>query len=192
MFRFSLFKEYDAWGKFYLFIATFATSGLLKPAPGTWGSLAAAVVSWLLYAYTQPAWWNNQFLWTLGLFFLGWFASYQLKKRDGRVDPGYIVIDEAAGIFMVNFALFSFVGNDPYWLQASWLLSLFGFVLFRVFDICKPGVIGWFDRKFKTTFALMFDDILAGFAAAFTGVVILFALRFFGWDLALLQALQLI
>ncbi|RIY33759.1 hypothetical protein CJP74_00980 [Psittacicella melopsittaci] len=176
-------------GKVWLFIATFATSGLLRPAPGTWGSLAAAIVSWLLVAYTDPAWWNNQLLWAVVLFFVGWLASWQLKKRDGRVDPGYIVIDEAAAIFMVNFAVFAFVGDEPLWQECLWLLALFTFILFRVFDVLKPGIIGWFDRRFKTTFALMFDDILAGFVAAFVAILVLFALRFFGWDYYLFSLL---
>ncbi|RIY31060.1 hypothetical protein CKF54_07895 [Psittacicella hinzii] len=185
MFRFSLFKEYDTLGKIYLFIATFAMSGLLKPAPGTWGSIAAAIVSWALVHYFEPALWNNQLLWAVVLFFVGWFVSWELKKRDGRVDPGYIVIDEAAAIFLVNYVLYAFVAGDYIWVQMDWVVSLIGLLLFRIFDITKPGVIGWFDTRFKTTFALMFDDILAGLVAAFVGFVLFFAIRFMGWDVAL-------
>ena len=40
---------------------------------------------------------------------------------------------------------------------------IFYFFLFRVFDIFKPFPIGYVDKKFKNSFGIILDDILAGF-----------------------------
>ena len=41
----------------------------------------------------------------------------------------------------------------------------FAFLLFRVFDIIKPPPIGYYDKRLRGGFGVMFDDILAAFYA---------------------------
>jgi len=48
------------------------------------------------------------------------------------------------------------------------------FVLFRLFDIWKPGPVGWADRRGGAT-GVMLDDLIAGVFAAL-GVVALAAI----------------
>ncbi len=72
-----------------------------------------------------------------------------------HADPGWIVIDEIAGQMLALVALH----------RPSPLGLLAGFALFRLFDIAKPGPIGWADRQGGAA-GIMADDLLAGFASA--------------------------
>jgi len=51
-------------------------------------------------------------------------------------------------------------------------------VLFRLFDILKPGPVGWADR-WGTPLGVMLDDVIAGMFAA-AGVMVA-ALIWHGW-----------
>jgi phosphatidylglycerophosphatase A len=66
-------------------------------------------------------------------------------------DPGWVVIDEVAG------QLLALCGLDH--LSASGLLA--AFALFRLFDVAKPGPIGWADRRGGAA-GIMADDLIAG------------------------------
>ncbi len=128
------------------FVATLAGVGLLRPAPGTWGS--AVVLPAVLLG---P-------VWCLGLALLlglaGLWAVGRLPER--KADPGWVVVDEGAGQLLALAAL-------P--LGAGWPWVLAAFLLFRLFDITKPGPVGWADRQ-KGAVGVMLDDVLAGALAA--------------------------
>lgn len=199
-YNYQLFKGLTPLEKLCLFITTFGTSGCLRPAPGTWGSLAASLVSWWLAttAYPRTGVWNNQFYWAVACFILGWLCSIVLVKKyrslgdkfKGQAnDPSHIVIDEAAAIFLVNFVLYTYVNGSPIWYDLSWLVALIGFVVFRFFDITKLSLIGVVDRKVKGAFGLMLDDIVAALPSIVVGVLILMVLVFTGWDKELHQYL---
>jgi len=144
-------------------IATFFYVGLLKPAPGTWGSAAAIPVGYLIHvAGGFPA----LLLATIAVFFIGWWATIQETRGKENHDPSEIVIDEVAGQWIALLPLSAglwFAGQDP-WLfpYPGWIAA---FVLFRLFDITKPGPVGWADRQ-STAFGVMFDDVIAGVFAA--------------------------
>jgi phosphatidylglycerophosphatase A len=76
-------------------------------------------------------------------------------------DPGWIVIDEFAGQWIAMLALG----------RVSLVGLILAFALFRVFDIVKPGPVGWADRT-HGAFGVMADDIVAGLIAA---AILLFA-----------------
>lgn len=151
------------------FIATWFYVGHLRPAPGTWGSLAA-----LPFAYGML--WLGWGLWHLVLaslvvFILGVWATHVETQGTDNHDPSEIVIDEVVGqwlalspLFMLN-SMFSF--SDRSGLQSVELYIFFaiGFGLFRLFDILKPWPVSWADEK-STPFGVMFDDVLAGLMAA--------------------------
>ena len=128
------------------FIATLAGVGLLRPAPGTWGS---AVV--LPCTLLGP-------LWCLGLAALltlvGLWAVARLPER--AEDPGWVVVDEGAGQLLALAALAPGAG----W---PWVVVAFG--LFRLFDVLKPGPVGWADQQ-KGAVGVMLDDVVAGAMAA--------------------------
>lgn len=72
----------------------------------------------------------------------------------GQDDPPSVVWDEIVGV------LIALTGSP-----ASLWAALAGFAVFRLFDIWKPGPIGWIDRRLRSGLGIMLDDVLAGFAA---------------------------
>jgi phosphatidylglycerophosphatase A len=124
-------------------IASLGGIGFLKPAPGTWGSAAVLPLAFL------PPW---VALLAAALFTaLGYWALTRLPEASA--DPGWVVVDEAAG---QSLALAAATG---------WVGVLLAFALFRLFDITKPGPVGWADRQ-KGPFGVMADDVIAGAMAA--------------------------
>lgn len=189
----SKFKEFEGFEqKLALFIVSFAGTGLLtKKAPGTVGSFIASLVVLVLSAYQlyfQQAI-DVAFFMSLSVysFILGWIATILYYKATSERDPGYIVIDEAAAIFFVNamiFALVQIPGNGiqqaNQWLNSVYpVLVLLNFIIFRIFDIFKFGPIKWFDKNFKTAFALMFDDTLAALLTIAVMALGIFAYQYF-------------
>jgi phosphatidylglycerophosphatase A len=86
-----------------------------------------------------------------------------VHKKDADLDPGYIVIDEACGIFLGSFIL-SYLGS------ISLLSILYNFLLFRIFDILKPFPIKHIEaicqkRKNTIAFGIMIDDTVAAIIA---------------------------
>jgi phosphatidylglycerophosphatase A len=144
------------------FVATIGGIGYLRPAPGTWGSLAALPMAALLHLLGGP--------WLLviaiiAIFFEGLWATTQVTRWQDDPDPSYVVVDEVVGQWIALLPL-SFgawhVGASIFALWPGWIAA---FVLFRLFDIWKPGPIGWADRR-HTPLGVMLDDVIAGVFAA--------------------------
>jgi len=132
-------------------IATWFGSGLVRFAPGTWGSLAALPCAYLLHLLGGT--------WLLaaaaGLVFLaGLWASGRYAAALGSGDPGAVVVDEVAGQWLALLPL----PTDLWWYAAA-------FALFRLFDIVKPWPIGWLDRNLSGGLGIMADDLAAGLLA---------------------------
>ncbi len=125
-------------------------SGLAPKAPGTFGTLAAVPVYWLI----QDLSWPIYATWLIVTFALGVYWCDRSSKQLGVHDHGGIVWDEFVGYWITMFLA-----------PAGWLWMLLGFVLFRFFDIIKPWPIGWLDRKVGGGFGIMIDDVLAGIYA---------------------------
>lgn len=127
-----------------LFVATLAGIGRLKPAPGTWGSLV--VLPLVVFGPVIAL--------LLGLLvtLLGFFATREVLRDAPDEDPGWIVVDEAAGMLIALAGLTA---------EASIWGVLIAFGLFRVFDIFKPWPISWADQQ-KGALGVMLDDIVAG------------------------------
>jgi phosphatidylglycerophosphatase A len=144
-------------------IVTFLYVGHLRPASGTWGSAAAVPAAYalhllggfpLLAAATALA------------LALGWWATAAWLEATGRDDPSEVVIDEVVGQWIALFPLSGglwAMGADP--ALFPWPGWLGAFVMFRLFDIWKPGPIGRADRR-PGAAGVMLDDVLAGIAAA--------------------------
>lgn len=125
-------------------------SGAAPRAPGTWGSLAAIPLYFLVF------WLSPLFYWSfVGLAFVVGIWLCGRTARDLRVhDHGGIVWDEFVGMWIV-------LGFRPDTVQGI----LIAFLLFRLFDILKPWPINWFDEKMPGGLGIMFDDVLAGLMA---------------------------
>ena len=130
--------------KLPLLVATMAGIGRLKPAPGTWGSLVVLPAALL---GPIPA-----LLLALLVTLIGFYAVRDVLRDAPDQDPGWIVVDEAAGMLIALAGLT--VG-------ASIWGVLIAFALFRVFDILKPWPVSWADQQ-KGAFGVMLDDIVAG------------------------------
>lgn len=149
-------------------IATVFGVGHLRPAPGTWGSAVAVLAALgLHYLGGFPL----LAIATVLVFFLGWWATAEATRGAEDHDPSEIVIDEVAGqwiaLLVVSFGAWH-AGIDPLRMYPGWIA---GFVLFRLFDITKPGIIGWADRR-GDALGVMLDDVFAGvFAAIGTGLL---------------------
>lgn len=142
-------------------IATFLGAGLLPWAPGTWGALAALPLAWALHVLGGSA---VLIVVTLVACLAGWWATAQ-ETATGDPDPSEIVIDEVAGQWIALWPVSigaSHTGADP---LALWPGVVAAFVLFRAFDILKPGPVGWADRL-HSPLGVMLDDIIAGLLAA--------------------------
>ncbi|MEL6571031.1 MAG: phosphatidylglycerophosphatase A [Pseudomonadota bacterium] len=151
-------------------IATFFYIGHLRPAPGTWGSFAALPTAAIVYsvggAYLVVA--SIAVAYALGL----WATTIETDGKDDH-DPSEIVIDEVVGQWLALLPVLFGAAATGSQILALWPGWLAAFVLFRLFDILKPGPIGWADRRGDAT-GVMLDDVIAGIFAAI-GVVILAA-----------------
>ncbi|ACX82381.1 phosphatidylglycerophosphatase A [Aggregatibacter actinomycetemcomitans] len=137
-------------------------SGLLRPAPGTWGSLVGVILGALLLPALGA---KTFFILTALCFFIGIWLCERTSHDMGVHDHGSIVWDEIVAVFLVLLAV-------P---QVSLLWCAIAFVTFRLFDILKPYPIRYFDEKLTNGFGIMADDILA---AGYSIVVILVLAHF--------------
>ncbi|ADO42437.1 phosphatidylglycerophosphatase, putative [Ketogulonicigenium vulgare Y25] len=146
-------------------IATVFYIGLLRPAPGTWGSAAAVALAygglWLILAAT------------VALFFIGLWAAREQIAASGDNDPSFVVIDEVVGQWIALWPVFiggtmaaNRIEGD---ILRLWPGFVAGFILFRLFDIWKPGPIGKADRR-GDALGLMLDDVIAG---VFAGLIVI-------------------
>lgn len=135
-------------------IATGFGSGYLPTAPGTWGSLLAALLAWpLAAAGGAPALVGAAVLATLA----GIWATGVYMARTGEQDPGSVVVDEFAGQWLALVLC----PMEPVWWVA-------GFVVFRIADIAKPFPANWIDRRMHGATGVMLDDLVAGAYACLT------------------------
>jgi len=142
-------------------VATWFGAGLLPVAPGSWGSLAALPVAWVILAFGNP---RLLFLAALLAFLVGWLAVAHYKRYAAAKDPQEVVIDEVSGQWLTLL----FAEPSVWW---HWLL---GFLLFRLFDIVKPWPANLIDRR-NGAFAVMADDAVAGLYAMIGLVVAIYA-----------------
>ena len=98
----------------------------------------------------------------MGFVIYGIISFYNSLKNFKESDPQEIVIDEFVGqsIPIILFEIFH--GDRNYSAYEALQIYFWFFLLFRVFDGLKPFPIDYVDKKFKNTFGILFDDILAG------------------------------
>jgi phosphatidylglycerophosphatase A len=156
-------------------VGTFFGVGLLKPGPGTWGSVAAMLLwmggALLLHPGTSYVWRASgvhpNYAWSDSGFVLTFYAlatlcaviivtaigipaATRVAQESGREDPGHVVIDEVAGQWLTLAVC-----------RPDWPHALVALALFRLFDITKP----WPIRKLEALpggWGIMLDDLAAG------------------------------
>lgn len=149
-------------------IATVGGIGYLRPAPGTWGSLAALPLAWLLHAIGG---FPLMAVACVVVFVLGWWASADMIRGQDDHDPSEIVVDEVVGQWVTLLPLSFSAWQMGLALTALWPGLVAAFVLFRVFDIGKFGPVGLADRR-GDALGVMLDDVIAGALAAMLVLVL--------------------
>lgn len=144
------------------FLALGLGSGLIHPAPGTWGSLAGLIIGALLFPWAGTI---SFAILTALSFLLGCYLCQKTADDMGVHDHGSIVWDEFVGVWICLLFI-------P---ELSWFWCVIAFVIFRFFDILKPYPIKFFDEKLESGFGIMIDDVLA----AVYGVIVIVILRVF-------------
>ncbi|MBP5534114.1 MAG: phosphatidylglycerophosphatase A [Alphaproteobacteria bacterium] len=153
----------------YLVSSVFGV-GFCPKASGTFGSLVTLPLAFVLAYYWGLC---GVLIAVVIVFFLGTIASKEVLKYT-KHDPSLIVIDEVAGQ-LTSFILVAPVLYQNCSCQAV-VLYISGFALFRLFDITKPSIVGWADKKIENAWGVMLDDIFAGIFAA---VILRFSLLVF-------------
>ena len=154
---------------------SFFYAGFLRPAPGTWGALAALPAAWAVWQTGGPV---LLAVAIIAAFAGGTMAITRELEASGTHDPSWIVIDEVVGqwIALLPVAVGATLSGAPP--TRLWPGILAAFLLFRLFDIWKPWLVGHADRR-KDALGVMLDDLWAGLFAA-CGVSALAALAHFG------------
>jgi len=155
------------------FISTFFYIGFLRPAPGTWGSITAIIIAYILLITT------DFFSFCLTLIFiilLGfWSTKNYLEKNSEKSDPSEVVIDEVIGQWIAVLPIGYILKMTEITNEKLWFIWLWALISFRFFDITKLGLVGWADNL-GGALGVLLDDILAGIAAGFTVAVLILLL----------------
>lgn len=135
--------------RLYLALASGLGTGFSPLMPGTVGSLLAIAIMVVWF----PGGLVGQLALVIGIFFLGVFVSHRVSRRLGDKDPSLVVIDEVAGQFLAMVAV-----------PISTTNLLVAFILFRLFDIWKPGPVRRLE-PIPNGWGIMLDDMAAGLLA---------------------------
>jgi phosphatidylglycerophosphatase A len=137
-------------------VGTFFGAGLLKPGPGTYGSISA-VLLWYFAAHVlhpaPAAFAIGTTIAAIIVTLIGIPAATIVARESGREDPGHVVIDEVAGQLIALIAI-----------PADWQHAALSLLLFRFFDILKPPPARQLERLHGGT-GIMLDDVAAGLFA---------------------------
>ena len=139
--------------------------GLIRRAPGTWGSIPPAVAVFLMLALGAS---STATLIMLGV--VGAAASVlcvaltpDAERIFDRPDPRTIVLDEVAGMALALIPAPIVLADAG--APAIAAATLAAFALFRFFDIAKPGLIDS-SQQLPRGWGVLMDDLLAGAIAA--------------------------
>ena len=152
----------------YLIVTCFGI-GSIRYAPGTITSLLTTVFLYSLFHIINLT--NTSILIILLIIFIySFYAVSEYIKFNENKDPKEVVIDEFIGqsIPIYLYEISHGTVKDP---KEAVLLYLYIFILFRFFDIKKPFPINFFDKKFKNSFGVIVDDVVAGLYVVLTLII---------------------
>ena len=149
-------------------IVTWFGAGLMKPAPGTWGSAVAVALGVVIH-------WIGSFpllaLATIAVTALGFWSVARYTRGMEDPDRSEIVIDEVAGQWLaLCFPSYGFWHAGLESTNFPWPGYVAAFLFFRLFDIWKPWLVGRADRE-GGTMGVMLDDLWAGLFAGLATMV---------------------
>ena len=152
----------------FLFV-TFFGIGTMRYAPGTITSFITTIFLFSFFHILNLS--NFSILIILIIiFFFSFYAVTCYIKDNFEKDPKEVVIDEVIGqsipIYFYEIA-HGTIKNS----KEAILFYIYIFILFRFFDIKKPFPINYFDKKFKNSFGVIMDDVIAGFYVVLTLII---------------------
>ena len=164
--------------KFNFLFVTFFGIGTLRYAPGTITSLITTILLFSLFHIIKLS--NILILFFLIFIFIySFYAIADYIKESENKDPKEVVIDEVIGQAIPIF-LYEIAHGVEKNFQESFLFYIYIFILFRFFDIKKPFPVNIFDEKFKNSFGVIMDDVIAGFYVVLTLIIFMvIKLKFF-------------
>lgn len=133
--------------KLIMAIASGCYTGYLPKAPGTWGTLVAFPLHFLLIRLSQTGYYASLAI----IFVVAVVTAGSAEKILDRGDPGVVVIDEIIGM------LIGLIGAPM-----KTVPLIIAFFLFRFFDIVKPFPAGWADAYLHGGLGIVLDDVIAG------------------------------
>lgn len=145
-------------------LATWFGTGFLPRAPGTWGSLVALPLAWLLLEYVGLYGLASATFFSLAA---GVWAAQKYIDKAGGNDPAEVVIDEVVGQWLTIILIALFASFHD-----SLINYVLAFVAFRLFDIWKPFPIAFLERRLDDGLGIMVDDIMAAVYAAALGLAL--------------------
>ena len=152
----------------YLFVTCMGI-GSLRFAPGTITSLATTIFLYSLFHIVNLS--NKLILIFLIIVFIySFYAVSEYIKYKENKDPKEVVVDEFIGQSLPIY-LYEISHGTSKDSKEAVLFYLYIFILFRFFDIKKPFPINFFDKKFKNSFGVIFDDVIAGFYVVLTLII---------------------
>tara|TARA_Y100001958_G_C21026164_1_gene400866 strand:+ start:47 stop:412 length:366 start_codon:yes stop_codon:yes gene_type:complete len=104
------------------------------------------------------------------VFFYSFYAVNDYIRDNKNKDPQEVVIDEVIGQ-SIPIYLYEMAHQTEKSFQEAILIYIYIFILFRFFDIKKPFPINIIDKKFKNSFGVIFDDVIAGFYVVVTLII---------------------
>ena len=150
--------------KINLFFVTFFGIGYIKFAPGTFASIITSILLFISFHILNIS--SNIVL--IFLFFIFFYSLYAVSsyiKKINIKDPKEVVIDEVIGQ-SIPIYLYEISHGISKQFDDALVFYVIIFILFRLFDIIKPFPVSYFDKKFKNSFGVIFDDICAGLYVA--------------------------
>ena len=154
------------------FFLTLFYSGHAPKAPGTVGTLVALPFGVAILIFLGP---QTLFLLTLLITLIAIKSIDRYEAVSGIHDNQKIVIDELVGMWIalsIAPGIMFTMGDLADWNTGIAVQIVLSFILFRLYDIKKPSIIGRIDREAKGGWGVMGDDILAGFAAGISSALI--------------------
>jgi phosphatidylglycerophosphatase A len=133
---------------FFRIVASGFGTGFFPRAPGTAGAL-------LGLAFGVPLLLAPPGVFSTAILLVSLLGYWAIRAARIEGDPGWVVIDEIAGQWVALLGL----------ARPTVIGVVAAFLLFRLFDIVKPGPVGWADRQGGAA-GIMADDLIAGAIAA--------------------------
>ena len=152
----------------YLFVTCFGI-GSLRYAPGTITSLVTTVFLFSLFHIINLSP-SIIFLFLLVVSIYSFYAVSKYIKNNENKDPKEVVIDEFIGQSIPIF-FYEISHGTVKETQEAVLFYFYIFILFRYFDIKKPFPVNFFDKKFKNSFGVILDDVVAGLYVVLTLII---------------------